>query len=138
MFNLIGPKPTGFLHHNQMFDVIITFFNYDIKNLTVMLPLASATMGKCCHLPTTNHPSDVSSELCRHSAVPRRRTTRYTLQQMIRRVQYGLDLKFLILTYLIWASIPQQTIRRSGIVEEQSNFLFSVWPVLLQLFLQRR
>ena len=23
----------GFVHHNQIFDVIFTFFNYDVKNL---------------------------------------------------------------------------------------------------------
>ena len=31
-----GHKPTGFLHHNQIFDVINTFFNYDIKNLIMI------------------------------------------------------------------------------------------------------
>ena len=29
-------KLTDFLHHNQIFDVIITFFNYDIQNLISM------------------------------------------------------------------------------------------------------
>ena len=29
-------KPMGFLHHNQLIDVTITFLNYDIKNLIMM------------------------------------------------------------------------------------------------------
>ena len=33
----MGQKPTGFLHYNPIFDVIITFFNYDIKILIMML-----------------------------------------------------------------------------------------------------
>ena len=33
---LVGKKPTGFLRHNQAFDVIITFFNYDNKYLIMM------------------------------------------------------------------------------------------------------
>ena len=31
----VGPKPTGFLHHNQIFDVVIEKNEYDIKNFIV-------------------------------------------------------------------------------------------------------
>ena len=31
-----GQTPLGVLHHNQIFDEIITFFNHDIKNLIMM------------------------------------------------------------------------------------------------------
>ena len=33
---LVGRKTTGFLHHNQILDVIIEKSDYDIKNLIVM------------------------------------------------------------------------------------------------------
>ena len=33
IFNLSGPKAMGFLHHKQTFDVLITFFNYDLKSV---------------------------------------------------------------------------------------------------------
>ena len=32
----MGQKPVGFLHYNQIFDVIIEKSDYDIKNVIVM------------------------------------------------------------------------------------------------------
>ena len=32
----VGQMFTSFLHHNQIFDIIITFSKYDVKNLIIM------------------------------------------------------------------------------------------------------
>ena len=49
MSNFSGLQARGawfwFLHHNQFLDVIITFFNYNIKKLIMMQKLESRTAG---------------------------------------------------------------------------------------------
>ena len=53
MCNANGSKLAGILHHSYIFDVIITFFNYDIENLNKMqktsglLNLPCGQQGDC-------------------------------------------------------------------------------------------